>query len=110
MEKLYELSFDSVTALEASMVRTYENAAGTLEISKEMNSLLMNLIFSNWTASRDRQKHYLFMALAHLDNVEKEIFISNVNEEMLILEKLFDKIRFLKRVLLDCIGQLTYQV
>jgi hypothetical protein len=72
-----------------------------------MDKFLINLAFSNRTASRDQQIHYLFMALLHLENIEKEILISDVNDEIVRLERMIDKIRSLRQLILEYIRHLT---
>ncbi|KKL96237.1 hypothetical protein LCGC14_1846470 [marine sediment metagenome] len=47
------------------------------------------------------------MALQHLDNVEKEIRISVAGDELINLEKIHNKIRGLKMLILNYIRQLT---
>jgi hypothetical protein len=107
MEKLSEISLESANALDASMWQTYGEASKCLSIRAEMDSLLVNLAFSNWTASRDQQIHYLFVALLHLDNIEREILVSDVNDEIVRLERLLDKIRSLRQLILTYIRHLT---
>jgi hypothetical protein len=106
-ENLYEISLDSASALDTSMERTYDDFSKYLKIRAEMNRLLMNLNYSHHTQSKGQQIHYLFVALVHLDNLEKEINISDVNEEIIQLERIYDKIRSLKKLILEYIRHLT---
>ena len=106
-ENIYEISIDSASALDISMGRTYDDFSKFLKIRAEMDRFLLNLNFSHRTESRGQQIHYLFVALVHLDNVEKEISISDVNEDIIRLEGIFDKIRSLKRLILEYIRHLT---
>ena len=107
MEKLYEISLDSANDLDMSMCRTYENASRFLGIRAEMDRFLMNLAFSHRAASREQQVHYLFMALLHLDNVEKEIRISDIDDEILRLERIIDRIRSLRQLILEYVRHLA---
>jgi hypothetical protein len=106
-ENLYAISLDSASALDTSMWRTYDDFSTLLKIRAEMNRFLMNLNNSHGSLSKGQQIHYLFLALVHLDNVEKEIHVSDVNEEILRLERIFDKIRALEKLIMEYIGQLT---
>ncbi len=106
-ENLYEISFGSATALDISMEKTYDDFSQFLRIRAEMNRFLVNLNYSHQTDSRGQQIHFLFIALGHLDNIEKEIRISDVDEEIIRLEKIYDKIRSLKKLILEYIKQLT---
>jgi len=72
-----------------------------------MNRVLMNLTFSQQSALRAQQLHYLYMALEHISNVEKEIRISDVDEEIIRLEKILDKLRSLKHLIHEYIRHLA---
>jgi hypothetical protein len=106
-DNLYEISLDSACALDRSMVRTYDDGSNFLKIRIEMNGFLMNLARSHRTAWTDQQVHYLFVALEHLDNVEKEIRLSDVDEEIIRLDRILEKIRSLKQLILEYIRHLT---
>ena len=106
-DNLYEISLNSACALDTSMVRTYDDSSKFLKIRDEMNRLLMNLTYSRRTEFRAQRKHYLFMALEHLNNVEKEILISEVDEEVIRFERILDKIRSLKQLILEYIKCLS---
>ncbi len=106
-QNLYEISLDSACALDTSMVGTYDDLSKFLKIRSEMNRLLMNLTYSHQTELKAQQIHYLFVALEHLNNVEKEICVSDVDEEIIRLERILDKIRSLKQFILEYIGHLT---
>ena len=108
-ENLYKISLDSACALDTSMVRTYDDLSKFLKIRFEMNRVLMNLTYSHGTELRAQQIHYLFVALEHLNNVEKEIRVSDVDEEIIRLERILDKIRSLKQLILEYIRHLTSQ-
>ncbi len=106
-ENLLEVSLDSASALDASMWQTYDDFSKFMKFRAEMNRLLMNLNYSQGSLSRGQQIHHLFMALVHLDNIEKEIHVSDVNEEIIRLEWIQDKIHALKKLILEYISQGT---
>ncbi len=106
-ENLYQISMDSAIALDTSMGRTYDEFSKYIAVRAEMNRFLMNLNYSHQTKSKGRQIHYLFLALVHLDNIEKEISVSDVNEEIIQLERIFDKILSLKKLILEYIRHLS---
>jgi hypothetical protein len=108
-KNLYEISFSSATALDMSMVQTYNDFPQFLRIKEEMNRFMLNLNYSSRADCTGQQIHYLFVALLHLDNVEREIRISDAEEEIIRLEKIYDRIRSLKRLILEYIRQLTAQ-
>jgi hypothetical protein len=108
-ENLYEISLDSASDLDTSMVRTYDDFSKFIKIRTEMNRFLMKLTYSHQAISKDLQIHYLFVALVHLDNVEKEIHVSDVDDEIIRLERIFNKIRSLKQLILEYIRHLTSQ-
>lgn len=109
MGNIYDLSMDSVCALDTSMVRTYDVFSDFLKIRNEMNRCLMNIGCSQHAALKKQQIHYLYMALDHLENVEKEIRVSDGDEEIIRLEQILDKIMSLKRLILDYIRHLAQQ-
>ncbi len=108
-ENTYDLSFTLATELSTSV----EEAGGIddfskfLRIRREMNHFLLSLNHSNCANGAGQQIHFLFAALAHLDNVEKEIRISNADEEGFRLERIHDRIRSLKILILNYIRHLT---
>ena len=106
-ENLYETSFGSATALDIMMERTYDDFSQFLKIREEMNRFLLHLNYSHHSDCTGQKIHYLFIALGHLDNVEKEIRISDITEETIRLERIFDKILSLKKLILEYIKQLT---
>ena len=108
-DNLYKISLDSACALDTSMVRAYDDLSIFFKIRDEMNRLLMNLTYSQRTDLRAHRIHYLFVALEHLNNVEKEIHISDVDEEILRFERILDKIRSLKQLILEYIRCLSSQ-
>lgn len=78
-----------------------------LRIRKELNHFLLNLNHSMRADGAGQQIHFLFVALGHLDNVEKEIRISGGVQELVGLERIHAKIRCLKILILNYIKHLT---
>lgn len=109
MENVYDLSVDSACALDKSMLRTYDVFSNFVKIRDEMNRCLLNLGYSQQTALKKQQIHYLYMALEHLENVEEEIRVSDGDEAIIRLERILDKILSLKRLILEYIRQLAIQ-
>jgi hypothetical protein len=77
-----------------------------LKIRRELNHFLVSLNECNRAENVGLQVHFLFMALEHLENVDREIRII-IDGEMASAEKIHEKIRSLKRLILDYIKQLT---
>ena len=108
-ENTYDLSFGLATELSTSVEETggIDDFSRFLRIRREITYLLLNLNHSNSANGAGQQIHFLFAALAHLDNVEKEIRISGAEEELIRLERIHDKIRSLKILILNYIRHLT---
>ena len=83
-----------------------DNTSGFLSIRRELNFFLLSLSQSNGAAGRGQQIHFLFIALSHLDNIEKEIRISCNHEDVVGTERIYDKIRGLKVLILNYIKHL----
>ena len=94
--KMYSRTLVSATALDSSMLSTYDNLEKFIKIRTEMDRLMVSINCSHWVVSNKQRVHYLFMALLHLDNVEKEVRLSDVNEELLRMAKILEKISSLK--------------
>jgi hypothetical protein len=103
MEKRYKISLDAAASLDYSMLHTYDNFTKFLKLSREMNGLLINLNCSHWMVSDKQRLQYLYVALLHLDNVEMEIRISDMNEAIIRQERILDKIRSLRKLIMDYI-------
>ena len=84
----------------------YGNITRYKNIRKEMGGLLFDLQRSCSTGSAEKQVHYLFLALRHLDNLEMEIRLSSENEELIRLELVQEKIRSLKTMITGYIQHL----
>jgi hypothetical protein len=106
MNKFCKQALDSARALDTSVGWTCAGSLESLGIRAETKRLLMHLAFSQLTASREQQIHCLFVALTHLDNVEKKIRVSGINEELIRLERIFESMRSLQKHLFDYIGYL----
>ena len=74
-ESDYDLAF-SLAARLGNSVEENADFSSFLRIRKELNHFLINLNQSNCADGAGQQIHFLFMALQHLDNVDKEIRIS----------------------------------
>jgi hypothetical protein len=81
--------------------------AGFLRIRRELNHFLLNLSHSSGAEGTGQQIHFLFLALDNLENIDREIRVSFTDEGMLCLEKVQDRIRSLKVLILDYIKHLT---
>jgi hypothetical protein len=108
-ENTYDFSISMITSLGSNV----EETAGTgdfssfLRIRRELNHFLLNLNHSNRADGAGQQIHFLFVALDHLENVDKEIRISGADQDTIRLEKIHEKIRSLKYLILNYIKQIT---
>ncbi len=105
-----ENNYDFTISLTAGLGKSVEETgdfSSFLIIRRELNQFLINLNHSRSAEGEGKQIHFLFLALEHLDNVDKEIRISGAGEELINLERIHDKIRSLKILILNCIRQLT---
>ena len=106
-------TYDRSISLAAGLGRCMEESGGNgdfssyLMIRRELNHFLLNLNYSNRAEGIGQQIHFLFLALQHLDNVEKEIRVSVADEELVSLGRIHNKIRSLKILILDYIRHLT---
>ena len=105
-ENTYELGISLAAGLGNSVEESGEFSK-FLSIRKELNYFLLNLNHSNYADGRGQQIHFLFLALEHLDNVDREIRISATSEELVHHERIHDKIRSLKILILNYIRHLT---
>lgn len=87
-------------------IRKYGNVPGFQKIRNEMGGFLFDLQRSRNSGSVEKQVHFLFLALLHLDNLEQEMRMSSENEEIIRLELIFDKIRSLKAMIAGYIRHL----
>jgi hypothetical protein len=77
------------------------------KIRKEMNKFLESLNQSGLSEAVPDQIHYLYVALLHIENVEREIFCCNLSEELLFQDKIIDDINCLKLMVMDYIHDLS---
>jgi hypothetical protein len=97
MDKFYTLSLHAACALDTSVTGSHG----------ELSDFLINLALSQ-RARHARQKiHYLHLALIHLDSFEKEIRISDVNEEILRLARIPEQIRSIKNLMQEYVRYLV---
>lgn len=108
-DNAYDYSISLVAGLGRNVEESPETGdfSGFLRIRRELNQFLINLNHSNHADSAGHQVHFLFVALEHLDNIDKEIRISGADPEMISLEKIHEKIRSLKCLILNLIKHLT---
>jgi hypothetical protein len=94
-----------------SEISTNEDYEKFCTIRDEMQKFLINLSYSGQSENVPDQIHYLYVALIHIENVEKEIVSSCFTEEMIYQNKILEDINCLKTMVLnyirdlsDCIG------
>lgn len=106
---MYDFSISMITELGPAVEETSDPDDFThfLRVRKELNHFLLNLNHSSRADGTGQQIHFLFMALEHLENVDKEIRINGVSVEMVSTERIHDKIRSLKILILNYIKHLT---
>jgi hypothetical protein len=102
----YETGFAVFSGLGQAMEGSLEYSA-FLKLRKEMNEFLLCLNYSQRAEGKGQQIHFLFLALGHLDKVDREIRVSLDPETLLNTEKIHDKIRNLQRLILNYIKQLS---
>ena len=107
--KKYESSGLLISGLDFSMeeMKKYGKDPGFLKIREEISRFLLNMNQSNMAESEEQEIQYLFMALVHLDNLDREIRISGENEEIIRLEMIHEKIRSLKTMIQEYIRQVA---
>jgi hypothetical protein len=76
-------------------------------VRDEMNEFLKNLNRSGLSDAIPDQIHYLYVALIHIENVEKEILSCSLSEEMLSRNKIIEDINCLKRMVVEYIRELS---
>ena len=108
-ENTYDHSISMITGLGAAVEETAEadDFSSFLMIRRDLNHFLLNLNYSNRSEGAGQQIHFLFVALEHLDNVDKEIRITGASQEMISQQRIHDKIRSLKNLILNYIKYLT---
>ncbi len=108
-DNIYDFSISMVAGLGATVEETADTTdfPRFLMIRRELNHFLLNLNYSNRAEGAGQQIHFLFLALEHLENVDKEIRITGASQEMMSQERIHDKIRSLKILILKYIKHLT---
>jgi hypothetical protein len=105
-ENTYNISISMAAGLGVS-VREAGDFSIFLSIRRELNHFLLNLNHSHRAESAGQQIHFLFLALENLDRADKEIRIYGADQDVLRMERIHDKIRSLKNLILDYIRYLT---
>jgi hypothetical protein len=103
----YNLSISMAAGLDVS-VREAGDFSTFLRIRRELNHFLLNLNQCHRAESAGQQIHFLFLALENLDRADREIRIYGSDQDILRMERIHDKIRSLKNLILDYIRYLTY--
>ena len=108
-DRVFDFSVSMITDLGLTVEETGEagDFSSFLRIRRELNHFLLNLNLSNGAEEAGQRIHFLFVALEHLENVNKEIRINGGGQEMINLEKIHEKIRSLKFLILNYIKHLT---
>lgn len=108
-KRIYDFSLSMISALGVTVQETAETSDFTsfLRVRQELNHFLLNLNHSNQADGAGQQIHFLFVALEHLENVDKEIRITETSQEMINTERIHEKIRSLKFLILNYIRHLT---
>jgi len=108
-ENTYDLSFSMAAGI-GTNIEESGDFTSFLQIRMELNQFLLSLNYSNHAEGAGQQIHFLFLALEHLDNVDREIRISNADPELINLERIHTKIRSLKMLILGYIRHLSSDV
>jgi hypothetical protein len=105
----YESSEVLYTGLDFSLegMDQYANYNGFQEIREEINQFILKLGQCHMAETQRQRIHYLYLALVHLDNLDREIRASYESEELIRLEMIHGKIRSLKKLITEYIRQLA---
>jgi len=106
---MYDFSVSMITELGITVEENggADNFSSFLRIRRELTHFLLNLNHSNGAEGAGQQIHFLFVALEHLENMDKEIRITGTDPEMINTVKIHEKIRSLKFLILNYIKHLT---
>jgi hypothetical protein len=77
----------------------YREVDSFSDIRNEMGQFLLELFNSRQTASNEQRVHYLFLALKHLDNLEKEVRIHPESGNLAGRECILRRIRSLETLI-----------
>jgi hypothetical protein len=108
-EKTMDFLFSRIISPKSSLneISTNEDYEKFCNVRDEMNKFIINLNHSGLSETVPDQIHYLYVALIHIENVEKEIISSCLTEEMLSQNKIIEDINCLKIMVLDYIRELS---
>jgi hypothetical protein len=108
-DDMYDFSVSMATSLNSGVEDSTGRSDFTsfLRIRMELNQFLLNLNYCNVAEGTGQQIHFLFIALNHLENVDKEIRISGADQDIIRLEKIHEKIQSLKCQILNYIRTIS---
>lgn len=108
-EKIRDFSLNQIINSNSSLaeISTHNDYEQFCMVRDEMNKFLINLDYSGQSEALTDQIHYLYVALIHIENVEKGIMSSSLTEEMLFQNKIIEDINCLKIMVLDYIRDLS---
>jgi len=75
-------------------------------IRQEMNKFMMYLNRSEYSDSWQDSVHNLYISLFHLENMEKELYSSDLSEEMMHQLKIVEKFHLLKLAIQNTISEI----
>lgn len=87
-----------------------EDLENLCKAREELIRFMNNLNLSGLSDSLTDQIHYLYVALIHVENAEKEIMGSFISEEILTQNKIIEDLHCLKLMVLEFIKELSSQV
>ncbi len=88
-------------------ITTAEDFEKFSKVRNEMNEFLKSLNQSGLSKAIPDQIHYLYVALIHIENVEREIISCSLSEETLSQSKIIDDINCLKMMVVEYIQELS---
>ena len=103
-------AYDLSLSMAAGLTREVGEASDFsvfLSIRRELNHFLLNLNHCHRAESPGQQIHFLFLALENLEMADKEIRIYGAEQDQVRMDRLHDKIRSLKSLILEYIRYLT---
>lgn len=106
IQNAYDLSISLATGLGMEVGESSDFSV-FLSIRRELNHFLLNLNHCHRAESTGLQIHFLFQALENLERTERELRIFGSEQDQPRMERLHDKIRSLKGLILDYIRHLT---
>ena len=75
-------------------------------LRQEMNKFYLYLNRSEFGGTWQDQIHNLYISLYHLENIEKELFSSDLSEGFMHQTKIVDKLQLLKIAIMDTIKEI----